>query len=1514
MADILLTPSAFTVGSASTTVTAFFSGAPGTCGFDCDGEQRTGTWPNNNPGYHSENWTGVTSTSSDGTGYYSVTLPDNDTNATRTLTLDMIMSSGTNCENTFNPQTIEITQLATAPPVKYIRFVESTTVVNGSLSSFRVYVEVSGCTLDATRKDLVSVQGDLPISIAETSRTDNSFYMHTSANTTTSARSSIVTVRFYDTDGNPYVDDIEVTQSTYSSCSFEPNNTKLDSSGGTGCGQMVAINATVTSITWESGMTAVGPQGYVLDEIPVPTYDTSGVCVTMPANTSDTRYYVGYRFTVGYINTISGTSSAKTITFTAYVSGNTGYVSPTGSCIEITYDTSESNGYVISSWPSGTKILGGSGAVQSDYSAMIDTSWIDHAELTNGTPVSVSSGFYSGSGIFTVRYYANTTYIPEYAFYDCGRVVSAKFVYADPQTDIVEIQGKAFEKTSLACITLPEGFRRLTGVNIFDACTALTCVTIPASMTEPVSQVLPNNMGNWTFSGSNVTKIFAKGLTAPQIASNTFDNMESGGTLFYPAGADYSTWLNALPNWNWATYNPVGVDTCDCMHDGENVPIIESGTTNPPSGSPYIYLSGLTYMTLDATGSCETLPIVPVNCEYSSFTASIEYNPNLSSHSTATVTDGDSGLTFCLTSNPLSAYTEVAIITVNLYDTSGNSYLFYCSLDQYGNSGSSPTAKTIVLSPEVIVAGSGDTAICTIISAVNCTYSSYTITSNGGQHYTSGPIVNGNQMCFTFSANTGSSRSETFGMQLFDTEGNSYNTFLVVSQEAKGSGGGNVPDPWSNTGDTAYTWYHNDALLRILPPTKVLAATEVNAYWPVTAHTFNNIGVRASGDVVFTYSLVADGSPEYNSHSLYAYTEDNTGTTQQVSTIKLVAFSGTSAYSASTVLMKNPTSDGWITASPNPVNAASQQNSVSVFLTLTNCQRNVSKETTDNTAFDAATWVTVTRVNNTALTFNFQENTSPQSRSTYYYAYGLDNGAHNVYCRIELIQSANSMGITITPDRSSLGKPAGSFTARVESTENGTFSFSASPWMSITSYVPSSQKGGTLYVDYYENTGDYPRTGNIWVTQQISTSPYVLTATTQLSQTNTADTAYIIITPSTVSVPRTAGEVEAQVSYGGLATAPVLVEGEGNMSIVSYSLDSTFITVAYGVNDTSMDKNKTFTVTAMSANGNVISATFTLTQGGTGLPVAPIWRDYVLSLPVPGQGYINYNVSFDGTVVYTGRAYSMGQEDIELYYNHICKPFLSNHIDFTGGFQSIRDWLGNFIITSPELGDITSVSFFEDYSYENRTMTNLMTLNNPIINEVVDGAYVPFSFFVTGSSGTVNILANGQQLTGLTVADNEQHRYFVEAQLGTTYQALGVTYKTIDACEARYSLYYVNSFGGVDVLPCKGRSFKKTDTVTRMNYSRSFRNNTLEFENVNYMNEIKPAWELNTSYMVDSQSRKMNELVESTCVYLYDAEEQTYTPVVMTDKKLEYKTYFNQGRKFYTYTINVEESQSKERR
>ena len=917
-----------------------------------------------------------------------------------------------------------------------------------------------------------------------------------------------------------------------------------------------------------------------------------------------------------------------------------------------------------------------------------------------------------------------------------------------------------------------------------------------------------------------------------------------------------------------------------------------------------IYLSP-SAVTVTSASTYEYLNLIQTGCQLSSFT----YSVSDQSFPITAVQSGNS-ISLSYEANPNNS-ARTNTITFTFVDTDGNSYTHIVTITQDAKDSAE---KRIYLDPAALVAQSGDTAICAELKAENCTFSSYTLTESGGTHFTSGPTLSGNNMCFSFPANpSGTNRSETFFFVFYDTDGNHYNQFFVVQQLASGETQ-NVPEPWNKEGDTAYTWYSDELLLNIMPSQRELSWNERTAYYPVTAHTFGTFEVRASGDCPFIYTITAETDTSFNSHSLYCHTENNSGETQLTSQIKIVAYSGDSAYSATTMLLKDPEASGWITATPDRINTSSSASSVNVYLTITNCQRSLNDEAINNDEFNRAEWVTVTLVNNTALTFNFAANMTPTTRSTYYNVCGRDHNDRLISRRVEITQASGTTGIKIIPDRTTLPKAAGSFTARVESTEAGNFSFSASPWMSITSYVPSSEKGGTLYINYSLNSGTTDRTGDIYASQQISTEPFTLTASTSVTQIASAETAYITITPPTVGVGRQAGTVEAQVNYAGLATPPAIVRDAGNMSIVSYNLDSGLITVAYGANDTTVPKSQTFLVTATTLGGQNISASFTITQGGAGQAVAPIWRDYVIDLPTPGQGYINYYISYDGTVVYTGRAYSMGQTNLEIYYNHLCKSFLSNRIDFTSGFQTVTDWLGNFPISSPELGNIASVNFFEDYSYENRHMTNTMTLNNPIINEVVDGSFVPFSFFVTGLSGEISVMENGLPATSFTISDNEQHRYFITAEQGKTYEALGTRYKAISACDARYSLYYVNSYGGVDVLPFKGRSFKKTDNITRLNYSRSFRNNTLEFENVNYMNEIKPAWELNTSFMTDEQSKKMHELVESTIVYLYDAEEQTYTPVVMTDKKLEYKTYFNQGRKFYTYTVNVEESQSRERR
>jgi len=1405
-----------------------------------------------------------------------------------------------------------------------IKFKSDRNSVSGHNFSYlggRLELEISGCTIDPNRFEVVSCVGDFGYVATHITAYTGPYYLYggpTTRNTGTTTQTAVLTMRFYDTDGNAYLStttldhipgsywypvgypgavevpiiDVDATKVLVVPISNEAQDVYAD---------VISVNA---NLEWLSARTSyVYPTGS-MDPIPGATVSGNRISVSLPANTTGAERSFEQYFRLSGTSTLTsqGMLDAWGVRWTQ-ASGTT--PTPSGSSVQF---------------------------LRRQNLSVVSYDMISGASVSDTMPPTEVAGVL---WVVAVPYGSNPNIVWTLGHNDLNMSLCGNTVYgydSDQANNIVSCRQLVIFDSTV------EGY---TDVAIRET-TSNYNVSLRVINRLPGSTATPRVLANpsaVTFSSSGYDGEYYK-IADVECNGFTPDTNSVHTDVFLTTSSTWVPWYGRpFTDFVWRDNHYVirlgrVYENSGSSRESKKLYAFTPNTNAQivsDSATTFLFSFGMNQESAGPTPPTPPDPPIPsgstVDSGGTGQTVTYSGCPLVFDHSASTgtwhvlptVTTGGTSDDWWLTYNvPANDTTSARTITYYYLRYSGASCdelvdTVSYTISQAAGSGSTPM-KNITLTPTAFTVTSAATGASVAIVATDCVFSSFTITSHVGAGFVNNPTVTGDMMEFTFPANTGSLRTDTFTFQLFDTDGDSYDATVILTQAGRGSTPGDEPDPWSKPEDSGYTWYTDDNLLKILPATKTLSYDEVTGYWPVTAHSFNNVEVRASGDVVFTYELIPESDQSYNSHKFYAHTEDNLGVTQQVSTIKLVAYSGTSAYSASTVLMKNPASSGWITASPNPVNANSQESQVNVYLTLTSCQRNINKEITDNPTFDAASWVTVTRVNNTTLTFNFQANTGNQPRSTYYYAYGLDAGGNNVYCRIDITQEANSMGITIIPDRTSLGKEAGSFTARVESTESGNFSFTTSPWMSVTSYVPSTSKSGTLYIDYSENLSNWPRTGVITATQQLSASPYTLSASTQISQSNTADTGYIRITPSTISVSRAAGVVEAEVSYGGLATYPQIVDDGGNMSIVSYDLDSNLITVSYNANDTSLAKSRTFLVTGMSTNGNVISATFVINQGGTGLPVAPIWRDYVLDLPVPGQGYINYSIDYDGTVVYTGRAYGMGQDNIHLFYNHLCKSFLSNHIDFTEGYQTIREWLGNFTITSPELGNITSVSFFEDYSYENRSMTNTMSLNNPITNEVVAGGLVPFSFFVTGASGNVSIYRGSSQITGLTISDNEQHRYFVEAEEGSTYTALGARYKTVSACEARYSLYYVNSYGGVDVIPFKGKSFKKTDTITRLNYSRSFRNNTLEFENVNYMNEIKPAWELNTHYLVDSQSSKMHELVESTCVYLYDAEEQTYTPVVMTDKKLEYKTFYNQGRKFYTYTINVEESQSKERR
>lgn len=694
-----------------------------------------------------------------------------------------------------------------------------------------------------------------------------------------------------------------------------------------------------------------------------------------------------------------------------------------------------------------------------------------------------------------------------------------------------------------------------------------------------------------------------------------------------------------------------------------------------------------------------------------------------------------------ITTNNTSGSIQRSAIKIVGYDG-----VYAYSAVTYLNKATQPAQPSLDLFQTAITLSSAATEVRISVNESNCTFSRFTYTTGGTFPITASQ--SGRGIYFAFQANQEDHpvTGRVF-LTLYDTNNNAYDREMVITLQASAQPAPSLsgtPGDWDQSTDSQYTWYKDENLIKILPATKTLSYDESEAYWPVTAHGFTRLEVRASGDVVFSYVLDALADASYNSHELYAHPDSNTGTTQLVSEIMIVGFSGSSAYSASTVLMQNPATQGWITASPSPVVGPGQGGSVTCFLTLTNCSRSINDELTGNTQLNDIDWLTVNRISDTAITFTFAANTTRYYRETYYYAYGRDEADRMVYKRIVIQQEPGAeASITLTPSRTSLGYPAGSFTLNIKSTNPGTFSFTAASWMRITSVVTASSSESTLYIDYYKNENEWTRTGNIDVSQQISTSPYTLTASVTISQeAETGQTAgFLTVNPTAATVDRTAGYTQFQVNYSSLATVPALLEGEGNMSITSYRYEDGLITIVYGENNAALPKQHSFVLTASSTNGDVLTANIELTQLGTGLKAHPVWRDYPVEMT--GASYVNYTISYDGEIIYTGRAYKYPDADrIVIYLNKLIKNYLNNYISFDEGYYTVGEWLGNFVISSPELGDIDAVAFYEDYSYENREETDPMSLNDPITGEVPEGGLVPFSFFCPGSNGYVEIISN----------------------------------------------------------------------------------------------------------------------------------------------------------------------------
>lgn len=280
-------------------------------------------------------------------------------------------------------------------------------------------------------------------------------------------------------------------------------------------------------------------------------------------------------------------------------------------------------------------------------------------------------------------------------------------------------------------------------------------------------------------------------------------------------------------------------------------------------------------------------------------------------------------------------------------------------------------------------------------------------------------------------------------------------------------------------------------------------------------------------------------------------------------------------------------------------------------------------------------------------------------------------------------------------------------------------------------------------------------------------------------------------------------------------------------------------------------------------------------------------------------------------------------------------------LDFDSSEHMMQDdeqiWTFYIYYTQDDWETFTSdtVTLTYNWTYENNNSRlkstspiNLMDYRQFAIYSSMsrDGSEEPFSvllsnstidsFVIEGSSTWTYI----RQLNNLTYPGEFTMAYSYDFFVNRTSTQIdssssfrldinGNIYYVSNTCY-NFCLYYLNQYGGYDYMLFGGRELQ-TDDLSRLSYKQNYTANSVTFGKIDYLTTIKESWSLNTSWVTDIQADKLKHLFTSNKIWLQDLNTGHITPVNITNKSFEHRTWKNQGRKLFSFTIDVESSQDK---
>lgn len=559
------------------------------------------------------------------------------------------------------------------------------------------------------------------------------------------------------------------------------------------------------------------------------------------------------------------------------------------------------------------------------------------------------------------------------------------------------------------------------------------------------------------------------------------------------------------------------------------------------------------------------------------------------------------------------------------------------------------------------------------------------------------------------------------------------------------------------------------------------------------------------------------------------------------------------------------------------------------------------------------------------LILEWQPNTSPAGVATLVVVEAQDQYGTVIRDVMAFNQQGTQYNLNLSGPRDIEGD-AGTGTYSITSTIAGTYGvYSESSWLTVNSVTKTGTNQGNAVLSYTQNNGE-PRYGIVRSVFSFQYNPYSSTYYTVLTQgTYVERTSTLVYSPNSANISYNGGTFTSPAptmeNVGSLTVRDV----SGDISITSVDIDSTSgrLVVVYGANNGDSNKSATITVRGIGVNGYV-TASFYLYQGTYSYLVNPIWK--TTTVEVAGRSYVDYTISTEGLTVYSGRAYQMPDEEtISFELNEIVRDYVDNYLWWRAGYQTPAGWQRTFEVEMDN-GDGGEYIFTKDWSYveKNYSSTPLICLNEPIIKEIPAGCFVPVCVFSPQRVGNVSfVYTNTQGNTplayGVHLDNPRQARYLYVSSPGYKYgfEGGGISnrdvYRGAADCKTRYVLYYENAYGGIDAMPIQGNALL-TDKIDAYTMKNSVRVPSTSFSYRRYLNQITKTWQFNTSYLSDEQASRMHHLLESTMVYVYDIETDSLFPAVIDETSVTYKTFKNQGRKFFNYSFKVRESQDKIRK